>query len=389
VGYIHKKQPILLKTKPYYSYKNHNAMKKLTALFLVVLLSLTGCGSDDNGGTATDDQPVVTDDFIRAADMSFLPEIEAYGTQYKNSNGTVEDALQTLKNAGVNTIRIRLWKDPANGHSGFAEVKALSQRVKAMGLKVWLTVHYSDTWADPAAQDTPAVWASYSIAQLKTAAQDYTAQILDEIQPDIIQIGNETNDGFMWPLGKLTTNEANYLQLVNAISSTIRTNTPETKIMLHYAGFGTSAEWFFNKTANVDYDYIGLSYYPVWNGSDLAALKSSITSLGQAHNKKVLIAETAYPFTLSWNDWTNNIVGQDNQLVPGYPATATGQLNFVNAVRNLVETSGTGIGFCYWGGEWVAFKGTQATDGSTFENQALWDFDNKALPVLGAFAPVE
>ncbi len=365
--------------------QNQIGMKKFITLFVLALLTFTGCGSDDNNSAT----PVTEDEFIRAADMSFLPEIEAAGIQLKNNSGNVEDALQTLKNAGVNTIRIRLWKNPATAHSGFAEVKAFAQRVKNMGMKVWLTVHYSDTWADPSNQATPAEWANYNLAQLKTSVQDYTTQILDEIQPAIIQIGNETNDGFMWPLGKLTTNENNYLQLVNAISGTIRTKAPSTKIMLHYAGFGSGAEWFFNKAAAVDYDYIGLSYYPVWHGADLNALKNSITTLGQAHNKKVLIAETAYPFTLNWNDWTNNIVGQDNQLVPGYAASPQGQLAFVNAIRSIVETSAAGAGFAYWGGDWIAFKGPQATDGSTFENQAFWDFDNKALPVLGAFAPAE
>jgi len=363
-------------------------MKKLMHVcFVVVFIAfgLSACSGDDKGGAQTDDQPVVEEEFIRGADMSFLPEIEAYGTQYKN-DGTTQDALVILKNAGVNTIRIRLWKTPATPHSGFAEVKALAQRVRAMGMKVWLTVHYSDTWADPANQVKPAEWASLSAAQLTAAAKEYTSQILTQINPDIIQIGNETNSGFMYPEGNLINNESGFLALVTAISTTIRTQAPDTKIMLHYAGIGESAAWFFNKVANVDFDYIGLSYYPIWHGKSLTDLKNTITSLGQAHNKKVLVAETAYPFTLGWNDWTNNIVGAQDQLVPGYPATEEGQLNFMLAIRNAVQTSGTGIGFCYWGTEWVAFKGTEAPDGSTFENQALWDFNNNALPALDAFA---
>jgi len=354
------------------------------AAFMTV--SLTACSGDDKSAAPTDDQPPVAEDgFIRGADMSSLPEIEASGAHFKN-NGTNQDALQTLKDAGINTIRIRLWKNPATPHSGFAEVKALAQRVKAMGLKVWLTVHYSDTWADPGAQIKPAEWAGLTAEQLKTAAQAYTSQILTEIAPDIIQIGNETNSGLMYPEGNLINNEAGYLQLVTAISSTIRTQAPDTKIMLHYAGIGDGAQWFFNKVANIDYDYIGLSFYPVWHGKNLNELKNTITTLGQAHNKKVLVAETAYPFTLGWNDWTNNIVGTQDQLITGYPATPKGQYDYVYAIRNLVETSGTGIGFCYWGSEWVAFKGNEATDGSTFENQALWDFDYNTLPVLEAFS---
>ena len=354
-------------------------MKRYIMMFCLAL-AFTGCGSDDNAGDTT---PPVADEFIRGVDMSFLPEAEQDGTAYKNNNAT-QDALLTLKDAGVNTIRIRIWKNPANAHSGFQEVKALAQRVHGMGLKVWLTVHYSDTWADPSAQQKPQAWAGLNFTQLKDAAVTYTNEILSGIQPDIIQIGNETNDGFMYPEGNLSSNESQYLQLVNAISASIRANAPETKIMLHHAGT-QGAEWFFNKTANVDYDYIGVSYYPIWHGKDLTALQNSITALGQAHNKKVIIAETSYPFTLQWDDWTNNVVGLENQLVPAYPATATGQKDFLLAVRNVVETSAVGAGFCYWGAEWVSFKGDQATNGSTWENQALWDFDNNALPALDAF----
>ena len=155
--------------------------------------------------------------------------------------------------------------------------------------------------------------------------------------------------------------------------------------MLHYAGIGSGATWFYNKMTSVDYDYIGLSFYPVWHGKSLPDLKSTINSLGQTYNKKVVIAETAYPFTLTWNDWTNNVVGQSNQLVSGYDATASGQKNYILAIKSLVKSVPNGSGFCYWGGEWISFKGNQATNGSTWENQALWDFNRKALPAMSIF----
>lgn len=358
----------------------------LTILSLLALIVIQfACSGSDSRDTPVVDPPVVSDDFIRAADISFLPEIESAGVVFTN-NGKAEDMLTTLKNSGCNTIRIRLWKNPANGHSGLTEVKTLATRVKQAGLKVWLTVHYSDTWADPGTQTTPDEWKNLSFADLKTAVAAYTSTIITEINPDIIQIGNEINSGLLWPQGHLINQEAQCIDLLKTASAAIRSKAPKTKIMIHYAGVKASdTDWFFGKVNSVDYDYIGLSYYPIWHGKDLAAVKSTIDALGTKFGKKILIAETAYPFTLSWNDATNNIVGQNDQLVSGYAATPEGQKNYMLAIKDLVKTSKSGIGFAYWGGEWIAFKGSAASNGSTFENQALYDFSNKSLPVFQVF----
>ena len=101
--------------------------------------------------------------------------------------------------------------------------------------------------------------------------------------------------------------------------------------------------------------------------------------------KKVMIAGTSYPFTLSWNDYTNNILDLSSQLIPDYPATPDGQLNFSKKIRFTIEQNSRGISFCYWGGEYIAFKGTYSTNGSDWENQALFDFNNTALPALEVF----
>jgi arabinogalactan endo-1,4-beta-galactosidase len=349
------------------------------SLLLALTLNLISCSSD-NSSTI----PIVEDEFIRAADLSFLPEIESEGTAYKH-NGVAENALTTLKNAGCNTIRIRLWKDPQNSHSGLTEVKALALRVKQAGMKVWLTVHYSDTWADPGNQTKPVAWQSLSFPDLKIAVANYTSSILTEIQPDIIQIGNETNDGMLWPSGKLSTNEAQYLELVQTASSTIRSQSPTTKIMLHFAGI-TSSDWYFSKVAAIDYDYIGLSYYPIYHGKSLVTLQNTMNSLGQLYNKKVIIAETSYPFSLGYNDYTNNIIGLQDQLIPAFQATNLGQKSYLSALKNTIVQSSNGFGFCYWGAEWVAFRGPTATNGSSWENQALWDFNNNSLPVMDVFS---
>lgn len=361
-------------------------MKKLKkilklALLLSLILQLISCSSNDY---STPVPVVITDNFIRAADVSYLPLIESEGTIYIH-NGVAENALTTLKNAGCNTIRIRLWKDPSDSHSGLAEVKALSLRAKNLGMKVWLSVHYSDTWADPANQTKPVAWQSLSFADLKAAVASYTTTVINEIHPDIIQIGNETNDGMIWPDGKLSTNESQYLQLVQSATSTIRSLSPTTKIMLHYAGIGSGATWYFNKVISIDYDYIGLSFYPIWHGKVLADVTTTINTLDQTFNKKVIIAETAYPFTLSYNDYTNNILGLSSQIISDYPATNDGQKAYLLALKNVIKQTTKGIGFCYWEAEWVAFRGPTSTNGSSWENQSLWDFNNNALPAMDVF----
>ena len=319
---------------------------------------------------------------IRGADLSFLPEIESTGIKYKN-NGEIQDPLLTLKNAGCNYVRLRIWHSPSGTSSSFAEVKKMADRIRLLGMKVWLCVHYSDSWADPGKQTKPDAWKSLNFVELKSALEIYTAGVVNEIKPDLIQLGNETNDGFLWPEGKLTTNETQFIQLMQTAIAAVRKNASGTKIMIHFAGM-TGSEWFFNKTNNLDYDYIGLSYYPIYHGTQMEKLGQSIKSLTASSNKKVILAEVAYPFTLGWNDWTNNIVGLPSHLVSGYDASPDGQKKFLEGLRKIIGDNG-GIGFCYWGGEWVAFRGPQASNGSPWENQTLWDFGFNALPAIDAF----
>jgi arabinogalactan endo-1,4-beta-galactosidase len=293
--------------------------------------------------------------------------------------------LTILKEKGINTIRLRLWVNPVNEHSGFNEVKQFSQSLKTHGFKTWLTLHYSDSWADPGQQNPPTQWQGISFSALKDSVYNYTKKVMQEMQPDYIQIGNEINTGILHPYGDLATNHQNFIELVQQGSLAVRERSMDCKIILHYAGI-EHADWFFTQVNQIDYDIIGLSYYPIWHGKSLTALKTRMQELSNIHNKKILIAETAYPFTLEWNDWTNNIVGLDEQLIlPEYPATPEGQRNFIRQIKTLTKELENGIGFCYWGAELIAWKGNQSTDASPWENQALFDFNNKALSVLNEF----
>lgn len=320
---------------------------------------------------------------IKGTDLSFLPLVRQSGITLYNSYNQAEDMLTTLKNAGVNTIRLRLWKNPTDPVSSFASVKNIAQECHSKGMKVLLSVHYSDTWADPGNQTKPAQWQSSTLNQLKDSIRVYTQLVVDEIQPEYIQIGNEINNGILWPDGSYN-NFANFKSLLQAAIAGARNAVPETKIILHYAGF-TDASAFFSSFTDLDYDIIGLSYYPIWHGKDLNALASALESLNSTYNRKIFIAETAYPFTLGFNDFTNNIIGLQSQLLPAYAPTPDGQKQFLLKLKDICTNASGCLGFCYWGTEWVSFAGSTSTNGSPWENQAFWDFSNKALPVLDVY----
>ncbi|MBT8260226.1 MAG: arabinogalactan endo-1,4-beta-galactosidase, partial [Bacteroidia bacterium] len=302
---------------------------------------------------------------------------------YYNANNQSQDVLTILKNNGLNVVRIRLWKKPNSIRSSFEEVKAFSQRARNNGLKVWLTVHYSDTWADPGHQIKPQQWENISFNTLKDSVYSYTKKIVTEIQPDYIQIGNEINPGFIFPEGNRYDYPEQFKALLNEGLQAVKDHSTITKSMIHYAGY-SNAYGFFNSLSDLDYDIIAISYYPSWHGKDLNSLKNMILSLKSNMQKDLVIAEVAYPFTLGWNDWTNNIVGLEDQLIPDFPATPQGQKEFLEAINQIcIDTES--IGFCYWAPEWTAYRGDQATNGSNWENQTLFDFDGKILPAIDVF----
>lgn len=322
---------------------------------------------------------------ISAVDISSFPEIDLTNPLFYDLDSNQEGFLDILKENGINTVRLRLWVNPQNQHSSFNEVDDFSKTLKSKGFKTWLTLHYSDTWADPGHQETPQAWQSSGIADLKDSVYNYTKRVVLEMQPDYIQIGNEINSGFLHPSGHISLNYPQLIELLDTAIQAVRHHSSKAEIILHYAGLNGS-EWFYNQTTTLDYDIIGLSFYSIWHGKSLSDLENTMEKLSTLHSKDIVIAETAYPFTLGWNDWTTNIVGLDDQLIlPDFPASQEGQRDFINHIKRIITEIEYGKGFCYWGAELIAWKGKQATDGSPWENQALFNFNNRALPVLHEF----
>ncbi len=362
--------------------------KNLSLLILAVILS--SCSS----GNSTDDDANPNDpiSFYYGADLSYVNEMEDCGAIYKDKNGIVKDTYQIFKDEGANIIRVRLWHNPAwTNYSNFDDVKHTIQRAKSKGMRVLLDFHYSDTWADPGNQQIPAAWIGSidDTNALGILLYNYTFDTLNTLAnqnllPDIVQIGNEINAMILqdsevqWPINwernSYLINKG--IQAVRAIS-TQRNKTIE--VMLHIAQPENGLWWFEQATQNgiTDFDWIGLSYYPVWSTYTLTNVGFALSTLKNTYNKKLMVVETAYPFTLTDADSAANILGE-NSLINGYPATQQGQLDYLNQLAGIIKNA-DGEGLIYWEPAWVSTNcNTLWGQGSHWDNATLFDTDYKA-----------
>lgn len=184
---------------------------------------------------------------------------------------------------------------------------------------------------------------------------------------------------------------------------------------------GDNLEWWFRKfivlkdgnpsdriiSSDLDFDYIGLSYYPFYDHGTLDSLKSNIQNLKEKTGKQVLVAETSWAWTDGWSDETPNLFGDDQKIqgaknLKNYiskiktkestrkaarnvrpeqiESTPETQAAVLKVIFNAVSESG-GCGLFYWGGDWIPAKNIQ----NNWENQAMFDFSGKALPALKVF----
>jgi len=374
-------------------------MKQLKVnLFLLILISCSG--SDDSSS----EQHLLPGDatvFYKGMDLSFQSELEDYNLSYKDENGLPVELLYFVSENGTNLVRLKLWHTPQDGENSLNDVKAYALKVKAKQMDFLLNFHYSDYWADPGTQTPPAAWQNMTNEAIRIAIYEYTKDVVTQLKnqntlPEIIQIGNETDSGFLWNYGKVwndfSNNWSNYAILVNEAIRAIKEVDTENsvKIMLHHSSV-ENAVFFFQELSvfEVEFDIIGLSYYPQFQTHDLALVQSKLNELASTFEKDLLMVEVAYPFTLDWNDNNSNYIGSESQILSQFAPTPQGQKAYftwlVNTIKNIPNNRG--IGFCYWAPDWVAFSGneTTSTSGSSWENQCMFDFDLKALPVFDIY----
>jgi arabinogalactan endo-1,4-beta-galactosidase len=335
---------------------------------------------------------------ILGADISSLNKSEDRGGVYRDSDGTEGDALRILREHGLNYARLRVWVDPVDGYHGREEILEMALRLRSLGIQLLVDFHYSDNWADPGKQNKPAAWTGYDFGQLTQALYDHTYDVCSRLvaqgtPPAMVQIGNEINAGMLWPDGDYNHMD-NLAALLREGYRAVKDCSPSTLVMVHIAEGGDNdlARWFFDNMARreVPFDVIGISYYPFWHGT-LAQLQVNLNDISARYDRDVIVVETAYPFTDQEDDSLENIANP-GMVIPGYPFTPEGQRAMLRDVMAIVRAvpHGRGLGVFYWDATWTAVPGngwdsTDAGSGNAWENQALFDFDDRVLPALDEF----
>ena len=324
-------------------------------------------------------------------DISMLPKYENAGVVYKDKNGkTVGDILAFFRQEGFNAMRVRLFVDPTKDSEkavcqDLDYVKTLGKRIKEAGLALMLDFHYSDTWADPGKQWTPDAWKNLNDADLATKIYDYTKDCLQQLKavgatPDLIQTGNEISYGMLWgtkaaaddgKTNRCFTNSSaanwnRFFNLLKQAGQACREECPNAKIILHSERVPKTSvltDYFDRMQKNgVDYDIIGLSYYPAFHGN-LATLENAVKILeDKGYGKDIMIVETGYSYAWALGGTTFDYTGT-------YPYTEEGQRKFTADLVAMLNRHSSVKGLFWW---WPEDNGNKNVTNNWW-NAALYD----------------
>ncbi|KAI8198862.1 Arabinogalactan endo-beta-1,4-galactanase [Colletotrichum sp. SAR 10_65] len=328
----------------------------------------------------------------KGADWSSVTIEEKAGINYKNSAGASQSLEVILKGAGVNSVRQRVWVNPSNGDYNLDYNLALAKRAKAQGLSVYLTLHFSDTWADPSKQGIPSGWPT-DIENLSWRLYNYTLQVSNAFQsagvpPAIISIGNEIRAGLLFETGR-TSNMYNVARLLNSAAFGIKDSTlsPKPKIMIHLDNgwdWNTQNTWYTNMLAQnqltlANFDMMGVSYYPFYNSAaTLASLKTSLTNMASKWGKEIVVAETNWPTACPSPKYAFPSDLKD------IPFSADGQTTFMKRLAAVVAGVSKGTGLYFWEPAWVD---NQAL-GSSCSSNTMFSYPGNALSSLNVFKSI-
>lgn len=285
-------------------------MKKISnilASMAVASMALfsTACTEDSPvSNPPVDNTPTVIDRtaFAKGADVSWLTQLEAEGETFYAPDGTQMECMALLKeHCAVNAIRLRVWVNPEAGWNNIEDVLVKARRANALGLRLMIDFHFSDTWADPANQEIPAAWVDLDLEGMKVAVADHVNEMLVllaayGIEPEWVQIGNETTPGMLLPIGSID-NPANFSQLVTAGYDAVKAVFPNATVIVHLNSGDN--QWRYDrifgalKNNSGKYDMIGMSLYPEadsWK-STIDALIANIKHVTETYGKPVMICE--------------------------------------------------------------------------------------------------
>jgi arabinogalactan endo-1,4-beta-galactosidase len=344
---------------------------KTTILSILLATAMTAAGQKYVGG-----------------DISMLTKYEEAGVVYKDKNGNSVQPLAFFKQEGMNAMRVRLFVDPSqDSDKGVCQdldyVKALGKRIKDQGMAFMLDFHYSDTWADPAKQWTPYAWKDLSDEQLCDKIYEYTKDCLSQLKaagatPDFIQTGNEISYGMLWGVEGTNDNrcytnssDANWNRFMNLLKKAgqaCREECPNAKIIIHSERTPKPAVLtdFFDRMKNnsIDYDIIGLSYYPAYHGS-LETLETALTNLeSKNYGKDIMVVETGYSYAWALGGTTFDYTGT-------YPYTEEGQRQFTADLVTKLNSHSSVKGLFWW---WPEDNGNKNVTNSWW-NAALYNHD--------------
>jgi arabinogalactan endo-1,4-beta-galactosidase len=345
---------------------------------------------------------------ILGADLSYVNTIQKNGGIYRDENGTEVDPFEYFAGKGTEMVRLRLWHTPENNDdfcggqisaNSLPDVLETASRIAASGMSIMLAIHYGDYFNDPGKQKMPDAWIGISHEVLLDSIYEYTFDVLNKMHnmgtlPEIVGVGNETTNGFIdetsttngwkWPEDAEKFNIA-----FKAIDDFNLNNGTSVKKAVHFTE--SRVNWLaglFPTKGIVNYDIIGISFYPVWSpDTDLDELGLMIKNLGQTYGKDIMIFETGFVWKPNgWVDSYNNIMN-DNGHVLDFPATPSGQRDYLIALAQTVYENG-GSGVFYWEPGYISSNMcTVWGRGSPYENVCFFDFrdDNKALPAFEFF----
>lgn len=362
---------------------------------------------------------------IRGVDISSILAVENAGVTFCNEYGRKQDIFRTLSEHGVNYIRVRVWNEPydsrgnsyGGGNCDLYTAAEIGRRAAKYSMKLLVDIQYSDFWADPEKQTRPKYWIQHDHETLKGEIYKYTAWVLETISEaggniGMVQVGNETNCFFC--------GETDMYKICDLFASgdqAIRDFDRSVLIAHHFANPSTgSYAWYAQvmDECNLDYDVFATSYYPYWHRTT-ENLTTVLKEIADTYNKYVMVAETAYPYTSEDGDTFGNAVSEDSDsAVFRYDISVEGQAQCLTDVFQAVANVGEkGIGVFYWEPAWLGVNGISweeqsslwkkygsgwATDyaaeydasvtgagGSSYDNQALFDFEGNSLKSLQVF----